>query len=479
MSLLLIKNKFLRSPATSQSPPASQDYSPPPSPSSNSSTTPFSLPAPLPQKPSRTGNKSVPAFLNKLYNMVNDPQSNELITWSEGGTSFLVKRPQDFAREVLPRFFKHNNFSSFVRQLNMYGFHKIPHLQQGVLQSDGQSEQWEFIDLNQIMNEITSIKKHQMTISSDLKNIQRDNQVLWQETISARERHRRQQETIDKILRFLASVFSAEKKRAIVPRKRRLLLGNGDGNFGTSNSQGLTTTTPEQRPNWTPFDAANQAAVPTNATSIPNELDLSSWGLAGLDLNNPALSILASLAVNDPSPGATNLPQFDFFNNLNALPNASTSTSEDANNPAASSPNASQSQNNVNGILESQSTNMRDIESRINALESNLDYVTSQLGFDPEEPLEHEDQDGDAFMTYYGTNILNAATEQHRQMLFNLMGSNDNNNSNNNPAIAHAGDSSSTASRSTKITNSGNSTPSPTPQMATTTAITPYIPPPL
>ncbi|CAG8676929.1 3018_t:CDS:2, partial [Scutellospora calospora] len=47
----------------------------------------------------RSGNRSVPAFLNKLYNMVNDPQSNELITWSEAGSSFLVKRPQDFAKE--------------------------------------------------------------------------------------------------------------------------------------------------------------------------------------------------------------------------------------------------------------------------------------------------------------------------------------------------------------------------------------------
>ncbi|PKY42064.1 hypothetical protein RhiirA4_315390 [Rhizophagus irregularis] len=227
---------------------------------SNPRKRPASQSPPDSPAPARTGNRSVPAFLNKLYNMVNDPQSNDLIIWSETGNSFLVKRPQDFAKEVLPRFFKHNNFSSFVRQLNMYGFHKIPHLQQGVLQSDGQSEQWEFsntnflrnqpdllyyvtrkkgkdnenikepneMDINHILNEIASIKKHQMNISADLKNIQRDNQILWQETISARERHRRQQETIDKILRFLASVFSADKKRAIVPKKRRLLLENSD-----------------------------------------------------------------------------------------------------------------------------------------------------------------------------------------------------------------------------------------------------------
>ncbi|CAG8774241.1 15541_t:CDS:2, partial [Acaulospora morrowiae] len=149
------------------SPSENPEYGSPGSPENSAN---YSLPAPplrssaVPRSPTRTGNRSVPAFLNKLYNMVNDPQSNDLIIWSEAGNSFLgvyirllndftgnvpnrkllhsVKRPQDFAKEVLPRFFKHNNFSSFVRQLNMYGFHKIPHLQQGVLQSDGQSEQW-------------------------------------------------------------------------------------------------------------------------------------------------------------------------------------------------------------------------------------------------------------------------------------------------------------------------------------------------
>lgn len=87
--------------------------------------------------------QNVPAFLNKLYNMVNDRHSNTMITWSDDGTSFLVLDTEGFSRDCLPRFFKHNNFSSFVRQLNMYGFRKVPHVLQGGLLSNSE-ETWEF-----------------------------------------------------------------------------------------------------------------------------------------------------------------------------------------------------------------------------------------------------------------------------------------------------------------------------------------------
>lgn len=49
---------------------------------------------------------------------------DEIICWTESGTEFNIKNPIRFTDEVLPQFFRHNNFSSFIRQLNMYDFHK-------------------------------------------------------------------------------------------------------------------------------------------------------------------------------------------------------------------------------------------------------------------------------------------------------------------------------------------------------------------
>ncbi|CAN1230237.1 Heat stress transcription factor A-4a [Linum grandiflorum] len=78
------------------------------------------------------GSGSLPPFLAKTYEMVEDPSSDSVVSWSSSNKSFIVWSPPEFSRDLLPRFFKHNNFSSFIRQLNTYGFRKAD------------PEQWEF-----------------------------------------------------------------------------------------------------------------------------------------------------------------------------------------------------------------------------------------------------------------------------------------------------------------------------------------------
>ncbi|GMF48066.1 unnamed protein product [Phytophthora fragariaefolia] len=92
----------------------------------------------------RPGASSTPVFLQKTYDMIeSSPQA--VACWSDAGTSFIIKLPREFAKTMLPRYFKHNNFSSFVRQLNFYGFRK--HKKDEIVISTEEDESknwWEF-----------------------------------------------------------------------------------------------------------------------------------------------------------------------------------------------------------------------------------------------------------------------------------------------------------------------------------------------
>ncbi|XP_075650802.1 heat stress transcription factor B-2a [Castanea sativa] len=70
--------------------------------------------------------RSIPTpFLTKTFQLVEDRTINDVISWNDDGSTFIVWNPTVFAKDLLPKFFKHNNFSSFVRQLNTYGFRKV------------------------------------------------------------------------------------------------------------------------------------------------------------------------------------------------------------------------------------------------------------------------------------------------------------------------------------------------------------------
>ncbi|KAI4296726.1 hypothetical protein L6164_036660 [Bauhinia variegata] len=74
-----------------------------------------------------------PPFLVKTYDLLEenevdggdgDGDSKRIVSWNAEGNGFVVRSPAEFSEFILPRFFKHNNFSSFIRQLNTYGFKK-------------------------------------------------------------------------------------------------------------------------------------------------------------------------------------------------------------------------------------------------------------------------------------------------------------------------------------------------------------------
>lgn len=199
-----------------------------------------------PAKKKDNGPKTRPAFVMKIWSMVNDEKNNNYIRWDDDGNTFQVFHTEEFMKNILPKYFKHNRFASFVRQLNMYGWHKVQDINNGILKDDKSIEEnWKFenphfkrgredlldnivrnksmnqqenetVDNNQnlksILNELEGIKMNQIAITEDLRRIRKDNKTLWQENFMTRDRHTKQAQTIDKILKFLASVYGQQNK---------------------------------------------------------------------------------------------------------------------------------------------------------------------------------------------------------------------------------------------------------------------------
>lgn len=162
----------------------------------------------------------------------------------------------------------------------MYGFHKVPHLNDGALHTENAPELWEFTnehftrdnpdlpsivqkkleaekvrsakrhgtpepnprkaaypaieappnvgsttDMTVVCEEIRNIKRFQNSIIGELKRLKTDNEALWTEAAEARARYDQQQATINKMLKFLSTVFSPSKSNAgTLPSRNRGLL---------------------------------------------------------------------------------------------------------------------------------------------------------------------------------------------------------------------------------------------------------------
>jgi hypothetical protein len=66
-------------------------------------------------------------FVYAAFEMVTNNEG-PVLGFSTDGRAIEIRDVTTFAAKILPRYFKHNQFSSFARQMNMYGFEKIGEL---------------------------------------------------------------------------------------------------------------------------------------------------------------------------------------------------------------------------------------------------------------------------------------------------------------------------------------------------------------
>lgn len=70
-------------------------------------------------------NTAFPAKLYEVLSKLDQDGRGHIMSWQPHGRSFKIHKPQEFVDLVLPQYFVMTKKSSFLRQLNLYGFQRI------------------------------------------------------------------------------------------------------------------------------------------------------------------------------------------------------------------------------------------------------------------------------------------------------------------------------------------------------------------
>ncbi|XP_061123561.1 heat shock factor protein 1 isoform X1 [Syngnathus typhle] len=295
---------------------------------------------------------NVPAFLSKLWTLLEDPETESLICWSPSGTSFHVYDQSRFSKEVLPKFFKHNNMASFIRQLNMYGFRKVVHLEQGGLlkpEKDDTEFQHPFFvrgqehllqnikrkvtnvssmrpeegklsshEVSKLLSDVQAMKGKQESIDSKIIAMKHENEALWREVVCLRQKHSQQQKMVSKLIHFLVSLVQSNRIMGVKRKLPLMLNDSGSAQPLPKYARSISLEPVQVAPSIFPAESPAGLVISdiTELATPPPQETVSEWMEArerGEEEEEPAPSDAAAGA---PTSGDTPLSPTTFIDSI-------------------------------------------------------------------------------------------------------------------------------------------------------------------
>ncbi|KAM6350274.1 heat shock factor protein 1 isoform 3-T3 [Podargus strigoides] len=211
--------------------------------------------------------------------------------------------------------------ASFVRQLNMYGFRKVVHIEQGGLvkpeKDDTEFQHPYFIrgqehllenikrkvtsvssiknedikvrqdNVTKLLTDIQVMKGKQESMDSKLIAMKHENEALWREVASLRQKHAQQQKVVNKLIQFLISLVQSNR---ILGVKRKIPLMLNDGGSAHSMPKYSRQYSLEHVHGSSPYAASSPAYSGSNLYSPDSSAN-----------SGPIISDVTELAQSSPS----------------------------------------------------------------------------------------------------------------------------------------------------------------------------------
>ena len=199
-----------------------------------------------------------PAFLFKLWKVLEAAEYSKYISWSKNGNSFIIFDQNLFSQVVLPKFFKHSHFTSFVRQLNMYGFRKLTNLTLSYVQPgqepmefhhpqfiQGHAEMLGFVkrkspsslrigsrtiktnDLEKLITDFEQIKFEHDKLQREMHDLKSENSGLRGEIVQLKSKYSRHEQVLTRMMNFIIlNALYPERTPSLLPgikRRRKMI----------------------------------------------------------------------------------------------------------------------------------------------------------------------------------------------------------------------------------------------------------------